>query len=61
MVLPEGADTRLAFAAARSAGAQIRRIEIRRDSLETAFLRVIGEASPPSATPGAFTPSGGAS
>jgi ABC-2 type transport system ATP-binding protein len=52
LILPDGAKTRLAFEAARRAGSQIRRIEIRRDSLETAFLRVIGEAAaapPPSA------------
>jgi ABC-2 type transport system ATP-binding protein len=42
-------DTRLVFAAARQAGVQVRRLEVRRDSLEAAFLRVIGEAEAPGA------------
>jgi ABC-2 type transport system ATP-binding protein len=61
LILPEGADTRLAFAAAKTAGAQIRRIEIRRDSLEAAFLRVIGEATALPAVAAAASASGGAS
>jgi ABC-2 type transport system ATP-binding protein len=43
LTLPAGADTRLAFTAALRAGVQIRRLEVRRDSLEAAFLRVIEE------------------
>ena len=44
LTLPAGADTRLAFEAARQSRTQIRRLEVRRDSLEAAFLRVIGES-----------------
>lgn len=55
MTLPAEADTRLAFLAARDSATQIRRLEVRRDSLEAAFLRVIGEAEraphSPEATP----------
>jgi len=42
--LPADATNQLVFAAARDAGLQIRGLEVRRDSLEAAFLRVIGEA-----------------
>ncbi len=46
LTLPAGATTRVAFVAAQRSGTQIRRLEVRRDSLEAAFLRVIGEAGP---------------
>jgi ABC-2 type transport system ATP-binding protein len=55
LILPAGADTRLAFEAARRAGSQIRRLEVRRDSLEAAFLRVIGEAPTTAPQPGPAT------
>jgi ABC-2 type transport system ATP-binding protein len=43
--LPAGATTQLVFAKAREAGLQVRSLEVgKRESLETAFLRVIGEA-----------------
>jgi ABC-2 type transport system ATP-binding protein len=59
--LPTGLDTQLAFAAAQRAGVQIRRLEVRRDSLEAAFLRVIGEAGATAeVTSGAATSTGGA-
>lgn len=64
LILPSGADTRLAFHAARSTGSQIRRLEVKRDSLEAAFLRVIGEAQsvpPGQPVPSQHVPSGGAS
>ncbi len=57
LILPAGADTRLAFEAARRAGSQIRKLEVRRDSLEAAFLRVIGETPEPP-QPGAAGPAG---
>src|SRR5512135_3047237 len=42
--LPAGATTQLVFGKAREAGLQVRGLEIgKRESLETAFLRVIGE------------------
>lgn len=63
LLLPSGADTTLAFQAARIAGSQIRRLEAKRDSLEAAFLRVIGEAQavpPGQPIPSHHVPSGGA-
>ncbi|HTR50864.1 MAG TPA: ABC transporter ATP-binding protein [Kofleriaceae bacterium] len=42
--LPADATNQLVFAVARDAGLQIRALEVRRDSLEAAFLRVIGDA-----------------
>ena len=42
--LPKDATSQLVFAKARDAGLQVRAIEVRRESIETAFLRVIGEA-----------------
>jgi ABC-2 type transport system ATP-binding protein len=42
--LPTSATPQLVFAAARDAALQIRRVEVRRESVEAAFLRVIGEA-----------------
>jgi len=41
--LPESASNRLVFATARTAGVQVRSLAVRRESVETAFLRVIGE------------------
>jgi ABC-2 type transport system ATP-binding protein len=52
--LPAKATTELVFRRARDAGLQIRGIEVRRESVEAAFLRVIGaepEAPKPEATP----------
>ena len=40
--LPDGADPLLLFRTARQAGAQIRHLEPDRDSIEEAFLRVVG-------------------
>jgi ABC-2 type transport system ATP-binding protein len=42
--LPANATTRLVFSTAREVGLQVRGIEVRRESVEAAFLRVIGEA-----------------
>jgi ABC-2 type transport system ATP-binding protein len=41
--LPADATTHFVFAKAREAGLQIRGIDVRRESVEAAFLRVIGE------------------
>jgi hypothetical protein len=41
--LPARATTQLVFAAARDMSLQVRRVEVRRESVEAAFLRVIGE------------------
>jgi ABC-2 type transport system ATP-binding protein len=41
--LPDGGDTRVVFTEARAAGAQVRGLEIRRESMEAAFLRVVGD------------------
>ena len=52
--LPPKATTELVFRRARDAGLQVRGIEVRRESVEAAFLRVIGaepEAPKPEATP----------
>jgi ABC-2 type transport system ATP-binding protein len=43
--LPADATSRLIFERARAAEVQIRRIEVRRESVEAAFLRVIGDAA----------------
>ncbi len=43
--LPASATTDLIFRTARTAGLQVRHLEVRRESLETAFMRVIGEAA----------------
>ncbi len=43
--LPSTATTQLVFATARTLGLQIRELGVRRESVENAFLRVIGEAS----------------
>jgi ABC-2 type transport system ATP-binding protein len=40
--LPKGATTELVFRVARDAGMQVRHLEVRRESLEAAFLRVVG-------------------
>ncbi|HEY1556044.1 MAG TPA: ABC transporter ATP-binding protein [Kofleriaceae bacterium] len=42
--LPADATNQLVFSAARDAGLQIRALEVRRESLEAAFMRVIGES-----------------
>jgi ABC-2 type transport system ATP-binding protein len=56
--LPANATSDLVFRQARAAGLQVRGIEVRRESVENAFLRVLGEApaaadanSRPSAAP----------
>ena len=41
--LPANATSELVFRTAKSAGLQVRGIEVRRESVEAAFLRVIGE------------------
>jgi ABC-2 type transport system ATP-binding protein len=41
--LPENATTELVFARARAEGLQVRGVEVRRESVEAAFLRVLGE------------------
>jgi ABC-2 type transport system ATP-binding protein len=48
--LPPNTTSELVFRQAREAGLQIRRIEVRRESVEVAFLRVIGE-TPAQAAP----------
>jgi ABC-type multidrug transport system ATPase subunit len=42
VTLPEGAGNDLVFRTARTAGLQVRSLEVRRESLEAAFLRVVG-------------------
>jgi len=42
VTMPPGADSATVFDAAREAGAQLRRVEMQRESLESAFLRVVG-------------------
>jgi ABC-2 type transport system ATP-binding protein len=42
--LPDGATTQLVFRAARDAGIQVRGLSLRRETIEAAFLRVIGTA-----------------
>jgi len=49
--LPESATNELVFRRAREAGLQIRGINVRRESVEAAFLRVIGDAPAQDATP----------
>jgi ABC-2 type transport system ATP-binding protein len=44
--LPPHVTTELLFQRARAAGLQVRGIEVRRESVENAFLRVIGEDAP---------------
>jgi len=43
--LPDDATSELVFQRARAIGVQVRGIEVRRESIEAAFLRVIGEAA----------------
>jgi ABC-2 type transport system ATP-binding protein len=43
--LPAGATSTLVFERARTAEVQVRRLEVRRESVEAAFLRVIGDAA----------------
>lgn len=43
--LPESATNQLVFARAKQAGLQVRGIGVRRETVEAAFLRIIGEAS----------------
>ncbi len=43
--LPVGAPRKLVFHTARTAGVQIRALDVHRDSIEAAFLRVIGAAA----------------
>ena len=42
--LPAGTTSELVFRVARGAGVQVRGLEVRRESVENAFLRVLGEA-----------------
>ncbi len=49
--LPTSATNELVFRRAREAGLQIRGITVRRESVEAAFLRVIGDAPAKDATP----------
>jgi ABC-2 type transport system ATP-binding protein len=66
--LPASATTQLVFAAAHAAGLQVRELGVRRDSMEAAFLRVLGAAGPvdahagprPTAMPTATAIDGGA-
>ena len=44
--LPASATTLLVFQVARAAGLQVRELGVRRESVEAAFLRVIGDAAP---------------
>jgi hypothetical protein len=45
--LPPNATTELVFRRAKETNLQIRGIEVRRESVETAFLRVLGGVAPP--------------
>ena len=54
--LPPSTTSELVFRTAKQAGLQVRGIEVRRESVEAAFLRVIGEESP---KPEASAPPGG--
>ncbi|TMQ05655.1 MAG: ABC transporter ATP-binding protein [Deltaproteobacteria bacterium] len=65
--LPASATTRLVFATAHAAGLQVRELGVRRESLEAAFLRVLGDraatdlvASEPASVPTATAVGGGA-
>ncbi len=49
--LPASATNAMVFQHARAAGLQIRGIGVRRETVEAAFLRVIGEAPAPEPTP----------
>jgi ABC-type multidrug transport system ATPase subunit len=49
--LPDGATNMLVFRAAAAAGVQVRGLHVRRESVEAAFLRVIGEAPAEKAAP----------
>jgi ABC-2 type transport system ATP-binding protein len=42
VTLPSGAGSDLVFRVARAAGLQVRQLEVRRESLEAAFMRVVG-------------------
>jgi len=61
--LPPSATSQLVFATARAAGLQVRELGVRRDSMEAAFLRVLGDggarADAPYRTPGAAVHGGG--
>ena len=48
--LPPSATTELVFKSAREASLQVRGLEVRRESVEAAFLRVIGDQQEPRAT-----------
>jgi ABC-2 type transport system ATP-binding protein len=54
--LPANATSELVFRSAKQAGLQVRGIEVRRESVETAFLRVIGEEPPAPGGPAYRTP-----
>jgi ABC-type multidrug transport system ATPase subunit len=43
--LPTNATTELVFRSAKAVGVQVRGIAVRRESIEAAFLRVIGEGA----------------
>lgn len=43
VTIPEGADSTLIFRQAADVGAQIRHLEVRRQTMEEAFLRVLGD------------------
>jgi len=45
VALPAGASRSLVFAVAGGAGVQVRALDVRRDSIEAAFLRIVGAAS----------------
>ncbi|HEX3477225.1 MAG TPA: ABC transporter ATP-binding protein [Kofleriaceae bacterium] len=49
--LPANATSRLVFATARAAGLQVRELGVRRESVEAAFLRVLGETGGPGGDP----------
>jgi ABC-2 type transport system ATP-binding protein len=49
--LPDHATSELVFRRAKEAGLQVRGIEVRRESVEAAFLRVIGEDAPAAELP----------
>ncbi|HEY5949776.1 MAG TPA: ABC transporter ATP-binding protein [Kofleriaceae bacterium] len=54
--LPANATSTLVFERAKQAGLQVRGIEVRRESVEAAFLRVIGEEAPAPSGPPYRTP-----
>ena len=49
--LPANATTRIVFETARTASVQIRELGVRRESVETAFLRVLGDDASKPAVP----------